>query len=81
MAAKQKRMKTQNENQVPVSDLGLASFLVTLHFQMVGMEWADKKRINFLENLPQTKRYLLNTLKMAVTRTQLKWQELQFTYP
>ena len=41
-------MKMQNENQVPVSDLGLASFLVTLHFDLVDMERVNEKRINFL---------------------------------
>ena len=38
----------QNKNQTPVSDLGLASLLVTLHFQMVGMERMNEKRIGFL---------------------------------
>lgn len=41
-------MKEENKNQVPVSDLGLASLLVTLCFELVGMERADEKRINFL---------------------------------
>lgn len=38
----------QNENQVPISDLGLASLLVTLQFKLVGLERANEKRINFL---------------------------------
>ena len=41
-------MEDGNKNQVPVSDLGLASLLTTLHFNLVGMERANEKRINFL---------------------------------
>ncbi len=37
----------QDEN-IAVSDLGLASLLVTLQVQMVGMERANEKRVNFL---------------------------------
>ena len=40
-------MKDEKEN-IEVSDLGLASLLVTLHFELVGMERANEKRINFL---------------------------------
>lgn len=40
-------MEYENKNQVPVSDLGLASLLVTLQFSLVGMERANEKRINF----------------------------------
>lgn len=33
---------------MPISDLGLASLLVTLQFELVGLERANEKRINFL---------------------------------
>lgn len=36
------------QERIKISDLGLASLLVTLRFEMVGMERADAKRINFL---------------------------------
>jgi len=36
------------KEKIEVSDLGLASLLVTLHFQMVGMERVNEKRISFL---------------------------------
>ena len=36
------------KEKVEVSDLGLASLLVTLHFQVVGMERVNEKRISFL---------------------------------
>jgi len=36
------------KEKVEVSDLGLASLLVTLRFELVGMERANEKRINFL---------------------------------
>ena len=36
------------EKTIGVSDLGLASLLATLHFEMVGMERVNEKRINFL---------------------------------
>ena len=36
------------KEKVEVSDLGLSSLLVTLHFEMVGMERVNEKRINFL---------------------------------
>ena len=41
-------MKPKTDNQVPISDLGLASLLITLQFDLVGMEHANEKRINFL---------------------------------
>ncbi len=41
-------MKMQEEKQIEVSDLGLASLLATLHFEMVGMERVNEKRVNFL---------------------------------
>lgn len=34
--------------QIAVSDLGLASLLVTLHFNLVDMERINERRINFL---------------------------------
>ncbi len=37
----------QGEN-IAVSDLGLASLLATLQFQLVGLERVNEKRINFL---------------------------------
>lgn len=40
-------MQKENQN-ISVSDLGLSSLLVTLHFQMVGMERVNEKRISFL---------------------------------
>lgn len=36
------------ETRIKVSDLGLATLLVTLHFEVVGMEREDEKRVNFL---------------------------------
>lgn len=36
------------KEKIKISDLGLASLLVTLHFQMVGLERANEKRISFL---------------------------------
>jgi hypothetical protein len=36
------------EKTVGVSDLGLATLLVTLHFEVVDMERVDDKRVNFL---------------------------------
>ncbi|MCP6718959.1 MAG: DUF5659 domain-containing protein [Patescibacteria group bacterium] len=41
-------MENGNENQVPISDLGLASLLLTFQFNLVGLERVNKKRINFL---------------------------------
>lgn len=40
-------MEDAKEN-IGVSDLGLASLLATLHFEMVGMERVNEKRVNFL---------------------------------
>lgn len=40
-------MKDGNE-KIEVSDLGLATLLVTLRFQMVGLERVNEKRISFL---------------------------------
>jgi len=40
-------MNDAREN-IEVSDLGLASLLATLHFEMVGMERVNEKRINFI---------------------------------
>jgi hypothetical protein len=37
----------QDEN-IAVSDLGLASLLATLEFELVGLKRADAKRINFM---------------------------------
>jgi len=34
--------------KIEVSDLGLASLLSTLQFELVGLERANEKRINFL---------------------------------
>lgn len=36
------------KEKIEISDLGLASLLTTLHFQMVGMERVNEKRISFL---------------------------------
>ena len=36
------------DTQIAISDLGLASLLVTLHFNLVDMERVNEKRINFL---------------------------------
>lgn len=36
------------KEKIEISDLGLASLLVTLHFSMVGMERVNEKRISFL---------------------------------
>lgn len=36
------------KKKIEISDLGLASLLVTLQFQLVGLERVDAKRINFL---------------------------------
>jgi hypothetical protein len=36
------------KNKIEISDLGLASLLVTLQFEMVGLERVNEKRINFL---------------------------------
>ncbi|HEY4505905.1 MAG TPA: DUF5659 domain-containing protein [Candidatus Paceibacterota bacterium] len=41
-------MRDEKEKQVPVSDLGLASLLVTLNFELIDLERANEKRINFL---------------------------------
>lgn len=38
----------QKENLIPISDLGLATLLVTLQFNLVDLERANEKRINFL---------------------------------
>ena len=38
----------KHENQISVSDLGLASLLITLRFSMVGLERVNEKRISFL---------------------------------
>lgn len=44
----------QNEKEkITISDLGLASLLVTLHFDLVGMEHVNEKRINFLFTLAE----------------------------
>ena len=40
-------MKNQNE-KIAVHDLGCASLLVTLQFNLVGLERVDEKRISFL---------------------------------
>jgi hypothetical protein len=37
----------QGEN-IAVSDLGLASLLATLRFELVGLERVNEKRVNFL---------------------------------
>lgn len=34
--------------KIAISDLGLASLLVTLHFDLIGMERVNEKRINFM---------------------------------
>ena len=36
------------KEKIEVSDLGLASLLLTLQFELVGLERAHEKRINFL---------------------------------
>ena len=36
------------DGQIAISDLGLASLLVTRDFQVVGLKRVDEKRINFL---------------------------------
>ena len=36
------------DGQIAISDLGLASLLATLDFQVIGMKRVDGKRINFL---------------------------------
>ncbi len=36
------------KEKIEVSDLGLASLLSTLHFDLVGMERVNEKRVNFL---------------------------------
>jgi hypothetical protein len=36
------------DTQIAISDLGLASLLVTLNFNLVDMERVNEKRINFL---------------------------------
>jgi hypothetical protein len=36
------------DTQIAISDLGLASLLVTLRFNLVDMERVNEKRINFL---------------------------------
>lgn len=41
-------MKAKSENQIAIADLGLASLLVTLQFQLVGLERANEKRIYFV---------------------------------
>ncbi len=38
----------EDAEKIGVSDLGLASLLATLQFQMVGLERVNEKRINFL---------------------------------
>lgn len=38
----------KHEKRIPISDLGLASLLVALHFQVVGMERVNEKRVSFL---------------------------------
>jgi len=40
-------MKNTNK-QIAISDLGLASLLVTLHFKLVDMEHVNEKRVGFL---------------------------------
>lgn len=40
-------MNDENK-KVAVSDLGLASLLITFHFDLVGMERVNEKRVNFL---------------------------------
>ena len=36
------------DERIAISDLGLASLLATLDFQVIGMKRVDGKRINFL---------------------------------
>jgi len=38
------------ENKEKISDLGLATLLLTLQYELVGLERADEKRINFIFN-------------------------------
>ena len=39
---------SDEKEKIKVSDLGLASLLTTLHFNLVEMERVNEKRINFL---------------------------------
>lgn len=38
----------EDVKKIGISDLGLATLLTTLDFQVVGMKRVDRKRINFL---------------------------------
>lgn len=41
-------MKSKIENQVAVSDLGLAALLLTFQFELVGLERSSDKRVDFI---------------------------------
>jgi hypothetical protein len=41
-------MKSKAESQILVSDLGLAALLVTLQFELVGLERTNEKRVDFV---------------------------------
>ena len=41
-------MKSKTENQVVISDIGLATLILTLGGELLGLEWSNERRVDFV---------------------------------